>query len=70
METIMSKINDTSRNELTIDQLDLVWGGVATPTASVPSTDGPDVTADARKSSGGGTAGKMYLVFQFKLVAV
>jgi hypothetical protein len=70
METIMSKVNDTSRNELTIDELDLVSGGVAAPNVGALSTGGPDVTADARKSSGGGTAGKMYLVFQFKLVAV
>jgi hypothetical protein len=57
--------NDSFRDELTINELDLVSGGVAAPNVSASSPGEPDVTADARKSSGG-----MYLVFQFKLVAV
>jgi hypothetical protein len=44
---------------------------VDTTDTTTPTTDAgtPDVTVDARKASSGGS-GQIYLVFQFKLVAV
>jgi len=65
----MSKTNDTSR-ELTEVELELVSGGVGAPDATALNAGVPDATADARKAGGGQSSGKMFLTFQFKLVAV
>jgi hypothetical protein len=59
------------RDELTIDELNLVSGGTGAPNAGALNAGVPEAAdASARKAGGGQGSGIMYLVFNFKLVAV
>jgi hypothetical protein len=71
MGKIMRKTKYTSRDELSINELDFVSGGTGVPNANAVNTGVADVADPSMRKAGGGQgSGMIYLVFQFKLVAV